>query len=271
MKASANAAVTVVNAMATGNGSAVGIDLEVTSEVEIVEKGVKGEIRVRGDRYENFELIRCVKEVVEDKLGEDFGIEFIVDSEIPIGKGLKSSSAVSNALVKAIVRSLDVKLDDREMIDMGIEASEKAGVTLTGALDDAYASYFGGLCFTDNLEGKVLKSEKIKEEPVFLLIPEETVLTNELIDIDFEDISPYIDLVFDSAVNDHWREASFLNGLIYSAFFGYDLEPILEVLEFSETVGLSGKGPAVYSMSEESEKIKRNWASKGEILEVSTI
>lgn len=270
MKGTAYSAVTVINAIGTGKGGAVGIDLEVTAEVEILKKGFKGDIEIRGERYTDFELIRCIKDVIEKRTGTEFGIEFKIESEIPIGKGLKSSSAVSNAVTKAIVKGLNLDLDDRDIIDIGIEASKSAEVTVTGALDDAYASYFGGLCLTNNLEGEVLVEKDIEKKRVVILIPEKTVLTNSLKDINFEVIRPYIDIIFESALNDGWRKASFLNGLVYSSFFGYETKQMIKVLGCSEVVGLSGTGPAIYSITEEPEKVKEEWEHLGETMEVST-
>ncbi|MFO7992164.1 MAG: shikimate kinase [Thermoplasmata archaeon] len=270
MKGSAHSAVTVINAIATGMGGAVGIDLKVTAEVEIIDEGLKGEIDIRGERYTDYELIRCVKEVLEERYGRDIGLEFIIESEIPVGKGLKSSSAVSNALTKAAVEALDLEMDDRDIIDIGIQASKRAEVTLTGALDDAYASYFGGMCLTDNLHGEVLLERRVEKEPVIILIPERTVFTRSLKNVDFESIQPYIDLIFSSSLDGEWRDASFLNGIVYSDFLGYETRPMFEVLEHSDVVGLSGTGPAIYSITGEPEKVKEIWSPLGEIIEVST-
>lgn len=270
MKGIAYSAVTVINAIAAGKGGAVGIDLEVRADVETIETGLEGEIEVQGESYKDFELVRSVKEVLEDRLNLKFGIKFKIESEIPIGKGLKSSSAVSNALTEAILKTLGMDLDDREILEVGIEASKRAGVTLTGALDDAYASYFGGLCLTNNLAREVLSEKDVGKRPVVILIPEKTVFTKSLKDIDFEGIRPYIELIFRSALKGEWKKASLLNGLVYSSFFGYDTEPMMEVLEYSEMVGLSGTGPAIYSITDSPNKVKKKWDPLGDILEVST-
>ncbi|MFP4142710.1 MAG: shikimate kinase [Thermoplasmata archaeon] len=270
MRCTAHGALTVVNAIAAGRGSAFGIDLNVEADVNIIDEGLKGEIKVEDKRYNDFELIRCIKEVIEERSDEEFGIEFFINSQIPIGKGLKSSSAVSNAVAKAIVGSLDMKIDDMEIIEIGIEASRRADLTITGALDDAYASYFGGLCLTDNLEGEVLVEKDIKKNSAVILIPEETVLTNSLKDVDFEKIRPYVDLIFKAALDGEWKKASLLNGLVYSSFLGHDTEPMMGVLEFSEIVGLSGTGPAVYSVTEEPSRVEEVWGQLGKTMEVST-
>jgi len=270
VKSTAHSAVTVINAIATGMGGAVGIDLEVKVDLEIIREGLKGEIDIRGERYTDLELVRCVKEVLEERCDRDLGFEFCIESEIPVGKGLKSSSAVSNAVTKAAVGALDLDLDDRDMIDIGIKASKRAGVTLTGALDDAYASYFGGMCLTDNLQGEVIIEKEVEKRPVIILIPERTVLTRSLKNVDFESIRPYIDLLFTSASDGRWKEASFLNGIVYSDFLGYETGPMFEVLEQSEVVGLSGTGPAMYSITEVPKEVEEIWSPFGETIEVCT-
>lgn len=270
MKCTAHSAVTVINAIATGMGGAIGIDLKVKAEVEIIDEGLKGEIYIRGERYTDHGLVECIKDVLEERFNKEIGLEFIIDSDIPVGKGLKSSSAVSNAVTKAAVEALDIEMGDKDIIDIGIEASKRAGVTLTGALDDAYASYFGGMCLTDNLNGDVIIEKKVEKEPVIILIPERTVLTRSLKNVDFESIRPYIDLVFSSALDGEWKKASFLNGIVYSDLLGYETEPMFEVLEHSEVVGLSGTGPAMYSITEEQEKVKEVWGPLGETMEVCT-
>ncbi len=102
LRASASSAVTVVNAFATGVGSAIGIKLWTRAEVKLKGDGIEGEIRVRGgEQVRDFRLVKAVADVFREKTGEDFGIKFRIESEIPIAMGLKSSSAAANALSKA--------------------------------------------------------------------------------------------------------------------------------------------------------------------------
>ena len=270
MKSLAHSAVTIINAMANGKGGAIGIDLKVTADVKIIDEGINGDIHIRGREYSDFTLVEHVKDVIEKEFDIEFGINIDIDSEIPIGKGLKSSSAVSNALTKAIVESLNIDLKDKEIINLGIKASKKAGVTITGAYDDASASYYGGVCLTDNSCNEILKRESIEEKPVILLLPEKTVLTSSLKNKNFENIKPFIDVIFETALDGNWREASFLNGIVYSLFFRYDPKLMQEVLEWSEVVGLSGKGPAFYSITNNPEKVRDIWTPFGEILEAKT-
>ena len=258
-------AVTVINAFATGKGGAIGIDLKVKAKVKLKE-GIGGEIFVRGEKFMDFSLVKAVRDVIAEKFNLDFGIKVKINSEIPIGKGLKSSSAVTNALIKAALKELKIELPDIEVIKLSVEASKRAGVTLTGAFDDACASYFGGLCLTDNLNLEILKREKVEKLPVVILIPKRTVLTASLKDKNFKILAPYIEEAFNLAMKGEWEKATFFNGLVYSSFLGYDPKPFFKALELNTIVGLSGKGPAMFAISEEPEKIVEIWKDYGEVL-----
>lgn len=79
---------------------------------------------------------------VEDSIG----IEISTKSDLPPASGLSSSSALSNAVTLAtselIVDEFDKKpMNDLEIVNLAIDSSLEAGVTITGAFDDATASY----------------------------------------------------------------------------------------------------------------------------------
>ena len=85
-------------------------------------------------------------------LDNSFGAKIKTWSNIPIAKGLKSSSAAANAVALATTAALGKTLDDLEIVNLGVDAAFDAKVTVTGAFDDACASYFGGVVITDNLK-----------------------------------------------------------------------------------------------------------------------
>lgn len=259
-------AVTIVNAFATGKGAAVGIDLKTEVEIDIIEKGLKGDIQVRGKSYHDYSLIKAVKETISNHFNLNFGLEFSIRSEIPVGKGLKGSSAVSNVVTESIVKTLDLSLDDMEVIDLAVKASKKAGVTITGAFDDACASYFGGLCFTDNINNKLIKREKIGKNKVVLLIPEKTVLTKDLEGSDFGVLRSPIQRIFSLGLDGDWGTASFLNGIVYSSFLGYDQTSMIEALDEESVVGLCGKGPALFAITKKPKPLIKNWKRSGEVI-----
>jgi len=63
--------------------------------------------------------------------------------------------------VLALVEALDVELEPLDIVKLGVLAARRAGVTVTGAFDDACASFFGGLVFTDNENDVLLKRVEI--------------------------------------------------------------------------------------------------------------
>ena len=95
-RAACRGAATIVNAIATGKGAAFGITLETDAVVEL-EEG-RGEILLR-DSSEGQELAAGCVRAVAARVDPDkrFRGEVHVRSEIPISRGLKSSSAVSKA------------------------------------------------------------------------------------------------------------------------------------------------------------------------------
>ena len=86
----------------------------------------------------------------------------------PVAKGLKSSSAAANATALATTAALGKTLDDLELVKLGVDAAFDAKVTVTGAFDDACASYFGGTVITDNLNRKIVKQLPLAEDLVVL-------------------------------------------------------------------------------------------------------
>ncbi|MFQ5891937.1 MAG: shikimate kinase, partial [Candidatus Methanofastidiosia archaeon] len=79
-------AITIVSALASGKGCALGIDLPVEVEVEL-ERG-KFERKTLSDF--------CIEEVFSH-FDVSYKPRVRIESEIPLARGLKSSSALANA------------------------------------------------------------------------------------------------------------------------------------------------------------------------------
>jgi len=166
---------TVINAISTGCGSAFGINLHVT-----VKASLKPSKKTfTADRDVDTTLMEiCVDEVLK-KLEVDTGIDIKTSSTLPVASGLSSSSATSNAVVLATYQALlndglvsDGTWDDKDILNLAIDASLKAGVTITGAFDDASASYWGGISITDNLKRTIIKKEKWEEQNILIYMPD---------------------------------------------------------------------------------------------------
>ena len=90
---------TIINAIATGFGSAFGIGLDIKCEAKTIPNGIDCANDVGADTGL---MDLCVKKVLEyyNISEDDFGINLTTKSTLPMASGLSSSSASSNAIVK---------------------------------------------------------------------------------------------------------------------------------------------------------------------------
>ncbi len=242
-RASACGAGTIINAIATWNGSAFAIDMRTTAEVELSEgmDCIRGE--VVGDVGDTKLIERCVK-LVLNKFGYVGGAHIKTSSEIPIARGLKSSSAAANAAILATLDALDEKMEPLETVRLGVQAAFDVGVTITGAFDDAAASYLGGIVVTENREQLLIKRVE-REAEVLVFVPEYKAFTADTDVAMSRLIGPWVDIAYDLALDEEFEKAMTLNGFLYCAALGFDPEPMLCALGAGATgVSLSGTGPA---------------------------
>lgn len=245
-------AATIVNAIATGKGAAFGLDLKTEAKVELTNEAgiIRG--KIIPNTGESTRLIREAVKIVLDYFGvsKKFGAKVETISNIPIAKGLKSSSVAANAIILATIASLGKKLSDKVILNLGVEAAFKAKTTVTGAFDDACASYFGGIVITDNIKRKIIKKEKFSEKyKVLIYVPKEKAYTININTKKVGLIAPYVNIAFEQALNGKYWEALTLNGLLYSSILGYKTGIVFDALDAGAIAsGLSGKGPAVIAV-----------------------
>lgn len=246
---------TIVNAIATGKGAAFGVKLWTRAEVKLTGNPgtVKGEIA--SDPSESTMLIeKTVKKVLEYfKLADEFGAEVKTWSNIPIARGLKSSSAAANAIALATVAALKKEVDDLTIVNLGVDGAIDAKVTITGAFDDACASYFGGIVVTDNFKRKIVKRCEAPEELVVLFhIPRTKAYTGNVNVQRTLSIAPIVKIAYREALKGNFWQALTLNGLIYSSALGYNPSITIDALSAGAiAAGLCGKGPAVTAIATE--------------------
>lgn len=247
-QAISHGAATIVNAIALGKGAAFGVDLWTKAEVILTNEPnvIKG--KINSDPTEKTILIeKTVARVLQHfRVEKRFGAKAQTWSDIPIARGLKSSSAAANALALATVAALGETRDDLTIVKLGVEAAFDAKVTVTGAFDDACASYFGEVVITDNLEKKIVKRFTLPEGLVVLFhVPVRKAYTSET-DVDsLRLVKPLVKIAYKEAVKGNFWAALSLNGLVYSAALGCDASIALDALAAGAlAAGLCGKGPA---------------------------
>ena len=269
----AHGAATIVNAIALGKGAAFGVDLWTKAEVKLTNEPDLIEVGITSDPKESTLLVeKTVARVLQRfNLEKAFGAKVKTASNIPVARGLKSSSVVANATALAAIAALGKKLDDLEIIKIGVEAAFDAKVTVTGAFDDACASYFGGALITDNLNREILNRISLSKDLVVLfLVPPQKAYTIDSDVTRLQTVKPLVEIAFEKALDGRIWEALTLNGLVYSA--ASDLNPTIAIDALGAgavAAGLCGKGPAVTAITpkEHVDKVKSALKKyEGEIL-----
>ncbi len=237
-----------------------------------------GLISVRNLTYPtvNGRLVEVTAKQVFRRFGYTKRLGAIVEtqSNIPIAAGLKSSSAVSNAVALACVKVLGKRTSDIEVVKLGVEASLRAGVTLTGAFDDACACYLGGVVITDNLKRRILKRFKPDSRLRILIhVPKQKRYTRDVDPEPLKEITPIIRVAHREALRGNYWNSLTLNGLAYANAFGIDTTSTMAALNAGAVAaGLTGKGPAVVAIVRQSRmnNVRTSWRRLGgRIIETS--
>ncbi|MFW6110798.1 MAG: shikimate kinase [Thermoproteota archaeon] len=273
-EAVSNGAATIINAIATGKGAAVGVDLKTKARVKLTDEPgiIKGKI-MSAPSEDPVLIEKTVNKILQHfDYHQRFGAKVETWSEIPIAKGLKSSSAAGNAIALATIAALGKAMDDLSIIKMGVEGAMDAGVTITGAFDDACASYLGGVVVTDNLEKRVVKRFYPPQDlSVLFYVPEKKEYTVGSNVSRMKKLQPLVKIAYKRAYEGDYWTALTLNGLIYSSALGYDPSIAVDALMAgASAAGLTGTGPSVATVvsSENKDLVKEALqAYAGEILE----
>ena len=261
---------TIINAISTGCGSAFGIELFVDAEVRL--KSGEG-ITCRTDQEVDTTLMEiCAKQVLE-KFDVESRVEIRTESTLPVASGLSSSSAVSNAVTMALTNALEdeyeidavnVGLDDLGILNLAVDSSLEAGVTVTGAFDDASASYFGGISVTDNFQREIIRHEKWDMQNILIYMPDKKSPTAEADVARMKLLAPWVKLAFKEVLKGNIHQALTLNGLLYCSALHFNPDIALDALGAGAVAaGLSGTGPSFVAITDEenSRNVEDAWKS----------
>ncbi len=273
-EAVSHGAATIINAIATGKGAAIGVDLWTKARVQVTDKSGVIEGKIMSDPREDPILInKTVRRVLKHfNLKEKFGAKVETWSNIPIARGLKSSSAAGNAVALATVAALNKDLDDLTTVKLGVDGAMDAKVTITGAFDDACASYFGGIVITDNINRRMVKRFETTENiTVLFYVPAEKIYTVGSDVHRMKGVASLVKISYKEALKGNYWAALTLNGIIYSSALGHNPSIAVDALIAGAlAAGLSGTGPAVTAIVPDEKKnlVKDAWqAYEGDIIE----
>jgi shikimate kinase len=237
-------AISIVNAIATGYGSALGIALKVTVELELQKgRGILFQPELETNLLENI-----IDKIIPNETRRNNLISVKVNSQIPVGMGLKSSSAISSATALACTGLIGNNLDDRIVLSSAVRASLDSGVSITGAYDDSTACYFGGFVVANNYGCELIHREEAPTDLyVVVFLPADKRRGN------IHNLYVLSDLFMDAfnlaRARQYWR-AMKLNGLLTTSVLSGDYEPVLESIQRGAlAASISGNGPSIAAVT----------------------
>ena len=261
VKATVHGAVSLVNAIANQKGATLGIELKVEAIVETSPgKGIviQSENKTLSSRLIN----KTVEKIVSKKDLEQNKITITLESEIPTGYGLKSSSAISSAVALGCAKIFKSKFTDQQILLAGVDASIESKVSITGAYDDACSCYFGGFNVTDNAKKKRISYEKGPSNLIAVIFIPKNRKRGNLKKLKV--LSSVFDHAWDLAKKANYWEAMIINGLATASILSSNPEIITGLIERGALgASVSGNGPAIAAITkkENETNIKKAFSS----------
>jgi shikimate kinase len=246
----ASGAISLVNAIASGRGATVGVDLKTEARVEVTDGKGRWEIEVNGERTKSKLVVESVRAALRTSGVDPEALHGYAETttSIPLGVGLKGSSSASVAVTMAVFDALGRRgASGESVLGCSVGASLASGVSITGALDDAASCFFGGVNLADNTISRVLSSNRLTEKmEVVIRVPAEKSRRPMLKLGEARMLARAADSLVELCERGDYWAAMTLNGLMYSGLLGYKLGAGIEALRLGALgSGLSGTGPSI--------------------------
>ena len=246
-KATINGAISIVNAIATGKGSTLGISLK-TEAIAHITSGSGIRLKTENKTISSRLINKVIEKVVSKKDLQKNQLTLSLKSEVPTGYGLKSSSAISTAVAMVCAKIFRPKWAEQQILQAGVDASIETRVSITGAYDDACGCYYGGFVVTDNLKRKLVKQNKGPKDLVAVIFIPRARKRGKVKNL--KKLSPLFQKSWELARKSDYWNAMVLNGLATSTILNSDPRIIAELLEAGATgASVSGNGPAIAAVT----------------------
>ena len=247
VRATVYGAISIVNAIATGKGATLGISLKTEATVE-TSSGNGIIIESRNKTISSRLINKVVQKTVPKNELQRTKIRINLDSEVPTGYGLKSSSAISSAVALACAKMFRPKWNDVQILISGVNASIETKVSITGAYDDACGCYYGGFAVTDNYKRKLIRSEKgPRNLSAIIFVPKSRKRGNVK---NLKNLKSVFEKAWQMAKNSDYWNAMVLNGLATSTILNSDPRIITDLMEKGALgASVSGNGPAIAAVT----------------------
>ncbi len=248
-KATVHGAVSLVNAIANQKGATLGIALQVNATVQ-TEPGKGILIKSENKSLSSNLINNTVKKIISKKDLEQNKITITLDSEIPTGYGLKSSSAISSAVVLACAKLFRPRLTDQQILVAGVDASLESKVSITGAYDDACSCYYGGFNVTDNAKRKRVRFDKGPSNLMAVIFIPKNRKRGNLKRL--KTLSSVFECAWELAKHARYWDAMIINGLATSSILNSEPRIIAELVEQGALgASISGNGPSIAAITKQ--------------------
>ena len=156
--------VSILHALGAGYGSAASITL--STRVQLRDSPVKKEPE---DPHGLLPAVVETWSAAGLPMPESEELHWAIRSDLPIGRGLKSSAALSVACIRALCDATETELENHQIVDLSSSAQLACGCSLTGSVDDSWAAVEPGWKVVDPsipaadgvlMQGEIEGSEK---------------------------------------------------------------------------------------------------------------
>ena len=226
-----------MSAFFNGKGAAVAIDLPMVTTV------------ARTGKPDLNPVVSKTLEFMDRRYRTGKGYSVSIKSMIPMENGMKSSSAMTLSIIFAISRINELHMEEEDLLRTAAEASIYNGTSITGALDDICACYFGGFCHTDNTAMEIIERREVDNDPVLIAY---SLNGRKSGDVDISSFAMYRKR--SAEIERHIQRgdiygAMVYNGTIISAVNGTHMDKVSYFLKHGAThSSQNGKGPAVFAI-----------------------
>ena len=232
-----NGGLSVMSAFFNGRGAAVAIDLPMVTTV------------AKTGKPDPTPVISKTLEFLDRRYRTGRGYSVSIKSTIPMENGMKSSSAMTLSIIYAVSEINELHLGEEDLLRTTAEASVYNGTSVTGALDDICACYYGGFCHTDNTAMEIIERRQVDNDPVLVAY---SLNGRKSGDVDISSFALYQKR--SAEIERHIQRgdiygAMVYNGTIISAVNGTHMDKVSYFLKHGAThSSQNGKGPAVFAI-----------------------
>ncbi len=241
-------AVSVMNAIPCGIGSTIGIDLTTEAKFDVSDE-TKIILFDRPNLKDD--LVKCCVTRTLERIGQEpIDYELTVRTQIPPSMGLKSSSSVCNAVISSVLQHFGERMEQIDIIKLGVECAKECKVTITGAFDDACGCGLGGLVITNNSDNRLIERIEIPRYDVVICVPDRMIPKNKVPVEKYKALASKYEEMVPSISTDYLKVLT-MNGAYVQEIIDDDSDIAMTAMSLGAlAAGITGTGPATAIIAE---------------------